>query len=396
MTAYMIRKATEADTPAVRQLWHKAFPSESPHWEEDYFRHIYQPDNNRLFYLDNLLAGMAQWQSNDIFCRGSRQKSAFISSVAVQPSQRGRGIGHHLLRYIALEAAEQNIPLLLLIPQDAAYYQPLGFAWCYGLHQYDMPLAALAESPALTGPAIQWGEIQEGEQPFSAYNDIYQTWTTSWHGVPQRDEKCWQHFWCDVRSEGGYGYLLTQSGVPAGYLVLWQKGDTIIVREMAWCNQDACRQLFYLLWQHRSQAKNFRWYAPVDPICGLLLPQLSHGYHNRHLIQGRITNIALAFHQLPLPSQWTKDLLLQIEDPLLPKQTGRWLLYAQEGYLKAQQVHTGQPDLTLDIGALSSCWLGYRTPKQLHWQGLLQGEQEKVAQFELVFPACFNYYYQYV
>lgn len=396
MTEYVIRKATETDTPAVRQLWQKAFPNERSQWEENYFNNIYQPDNNRLFCLDHQIFGMAQWQSNEISYRSGSKKSAFISSVAVQPSQRGRGIGRHLLHYIALEAAKQNISLLLLIPKDAAYYQPLGFTWCYGLHQYDMPLAALAESPALTGPAIQWGDIQEDTQSFSAYNKIYQTWTASWHGVPLRDEKCWQHLWCDVHSENGCSYLLKQSGIPAGYLILWQKGDVITIREMAWCNKDACRQLFYLLWQYRSQAKHFRWYAPVDPICGLLLPQLSHDYQNRQLLQGRLTDIALACHNLPLPPSWSEDLLLQIEDPLLPEQTGLWLLYAQDSHLTLKRAHTGQPDLTLDVGALSSCWLGYHTPKQLYWQGLLQGEEKKVAQLEQVFPACLNYYYQYV
>ncbi len=387
------------DTPMIRHLWESSFQDDPPQWVEHFFQTIYRPENVFLFQIEGAVAGAVHHFHTPLTIRNHLCQGTFFYGLAVHPPYRGMGVGRLLTRHILEEAAQEGSGMVLLVPAIPGYYEALGFDWCYGLHYYTFPLEGLANAPAVTGPAIQWGELQEVADPtqcWQAFDHVYRTWSCSWQSRALRQAERWHHFFQDIRGEGGSCFLLTQGKEPAGYLTLWQKGDTITIREMAWSNADACRRLLYTLWQYRSQAQTVIWYAPPDEKEAIFLPREKKSYLARNFILGRITEIALACQDLPVPDLGPGELRIKIHDPLLPQNEGLWRLSWQQGLLNAAKLLEGDADLAMDIGAFSACCLGYYRPAFYHLQGRITGKEASLALFEQLFPPCINYYYDYL
>jgi len=394
-----ITTAQNGDMPVVRHLWESAFHDDSPQWVEHFFQNIYRPENAFLFQIESEAAGAVHHFHIPLTMRDQLQQGTFFYGLSVHPAYRGMGVGKLLTRHIVEEAAKQKSGVVLLIPAHPGYYASMGFDWCYGLRYYALSLDALKASPAIIGPPIQWGKIREIADPDSHWQDfnaVYQTWSSDWQSKAIRSAKRWHNFFQDIRGEGGTCFLLRQNDDPAGYLTLWQKGDTITIREMAWKNPDACRQLLYTLWQYRSQAQTVIWYAPADDKTAIFLSREKQGYLERNFILGRVTDLSLACNDLLMPDSGPGELFLEIQDPLLPQNQGLWRLSWQQGHLHAEKLSQGTAELSMDIGAFSACYLGYYSPAFYHMQGRITGKEASLTLFEQLFPPCANYYYDYL
>ncbi|MFU8868523.1 enhanced intracellular survival protein Eis, partial [Natronococcus sp.] len=81
------------------------------------------------------------------------------------------------------------------------------------------------------------------------------------------------------------------------------------------------------------------------------------------------------------------ELEIEVEDPLADWNDGRFVLEATDGAATCERVDSdGQPDATLDIGALSQLAVGTRSASALAYAGRLEADDRTVAVLEGFFP----------
>lgn len=126
----MIQFADKTTRPQVWEMWKRVF-GDPDDYMEVYFRRKYR-DENSLLYMegDKAVASLQMLPYQFTFC-GTEIPVLYLSGVSTLPEYRNRGYVRQLLLRSFDEAARQDIPLVLLVPQEdwlLELYDRYGFA----------------------------------------------------------------------------------------------------------------------------------------------------------------------------------------------------------------------------------------------------------------------------
>jgi GNAT superfamily N-acetyltransferase len=127
----VLRRATDADVPAITRLVHAAYEGYAPLLGRtpfpmltDYATAIQEHEMWLLESDDGALAAVLELIEEP--------DRLWIENVAVNPDQQGRGLGRHLLRFADQEAGRRGLPWLGLLTNERyvaniAMYQRYGY-----------------------------------------------------------------------------------------------------------------------------------------------------------------------------------------------------------------------------------------------------------------------------
>lgn len=114
-----------------------------------YFRDKYRNENTLVYIEDGKpVASLQMLPYMFTFCE-KEIPIAYISGACTLPAYRGKGYMSALLKQSFQEMRKRNIPLTLLVPQDAGlmeFYAPFGFA-----QAFDAGTEAVAEAQRIAG-----------------------------------------------------------------------------------------------------------------------------------------------------------------------------------------------------------------------------------------------------
>lgn len=142
----MIQFADEAIRPQVREVWKTVF-GDPDDYMDIYFRHMYRDENTLVYLVDGKVVSSLQLLPYLFSFCGTEIPIYYIAGVSTLPEYRRRGYTSQLLVRSFEVAANRDISLVLLVPQEEwllKFYNRYGFA-----QTFDAGVAALPSLKAL-------------------------------------------------------------------------------------------------------------------------------------------------------------------------------------------------------------------------------------------------------
>ncbi len=337
-----IRRGTAADEAACRALWGYCFERPGDPFFEWYFSRVYRPEETLVGLEGGRAACALHLRPYTLSVRGKTVPADYIVGVASHPAARGRGLARALLAGAFRASRAAGKPVDILMPSDASFYYPLGFA--FYAHQWERE-AEPARLAALGRRAVKAGAA-EGPDDWALLAGIYRAHTAGRSGFTVRSEAGWRR-----RIEGqlreGYIAVVYDEDGPAGYLFYGIDGRTLTASEMAWASEAGRRGLYAYMAGHIGSVDLCRWYEPLDDRSYLFWADgAEHTYiRNRTFpyMTARVTDPAAAFTGLPAPE--SGGVSFRLDDGTLPELAGAYTLRAADGRLTA--VSGGAPSFRL-------------------------------------------------
>jgi len=333
-------------------------------------------DNLRLVYQgDDILGGlvllpMGQWFG------GQRVAMTGVGSVAIAPQARGQGAATFLMGSAVQEMAQAGVPLSTLYPAVQRLYHQVG----YGLGgTYCLWDIAAAQIPEQRSGLDLYPMALDPDQLLQA--DRQPSWRQTHVGRLDRHPFLWQRL-VNPGEGDSFAYGLGSSQSPQGYVIYRQNRDrkgqtTLTIQAWAAASQTAIASLWAFFAQHRSQIDRIQWTGgAIDPLA-MALPEQRASLRSITQWMTRIVTVEAALTQRGYPHGLAVELHLDIQDPLVATNQGRFVLTVGEG--RGQVTPGGRGDLVVPIDALATLFTGLRSAQALRTLGLIDATPEAAA-----------------
>ncbi|AEV82227.1 acetyltransferase [Actinoplanes sp. SE50] len=361
-----IRRGSSADIPAVCDLigivFHEDLTDEGRQDEAE----VFEPDRSLIADDRGVVAGHTLTHSRHLTVPGGVLPAAHISSVGVLPTHRRRGILTALMRRQLTEIAAGPEPIAVLWASETSIYPRFG----YGLAAHRFKLSI--ENREVRLPDRPAGRLRMGD-PGDLRDDLvkmYDAIRPQRVGWSDRDDRWWRHVLRDMESHRG-GATRRRAvvhdgadGSPTGY-ALWRvkprstahgPACEVQVREVVAADPQTYLALWrFLLSIDLSRTVTFDLAAVDEPLQYLVDEPRRLGPEFSDSLFVRLTDLpaALAGRRYAAPV----DVVLEVDDPVLPANAGRWRLTG--GPDSATCVRTGDPaDTVCSVTDLGAAYLG--------------------------------------
>ncbi len=296
---------------------------------------------------------MGQWFGGESIPIGG------IAAVGVAPEHRGTGVAAELMRQTLRQLRADGTPLSTLYAATQRLYRKVGYEQAGSACRFSLPTQSLV--PAQRLPI--WPLNLADHKPF---DKLYRQRAEKTNGNLDRNQAIWQRL-LQPLEQVVYAYGIGPEDQPEGYVVFDQKpgatGYSLQVRDLVILTPRAGRALWTFFADHRSLASEVVWKGPTgEPLLALLSEQTYQVVElERWLI--RIVDLPKALILRGYPTGLETELHLQVEDDLLPENTGRFVLAVSRG--RGEVRPGGRGELRLNIQGLGPLYTGLFTPYQL-------------------------------
>ncbi|HLV80381.1 MAG TPA: GNAT family N-acetyltransferase, partial [Chthonomonadaceae bacterium] len=293
-----------------------------------------------------------------------------IEGVACLPASRGRGYAGTMLKHVLEQMRDAGQVTSLLEPFSWDYYRRFGWEWIGARRSYAVPARILKASPETE--RVRVATLQDRPKIMDAYTRF----AARYRGLVVRTDRHWAKILDDSKKEFTYTYLYEPEGQAEGYLTYrGGKGEETRLREFISLTPRAQRALLGLLRRHEMQVEKFTWSAPPDD--GLW----SRDYHwdietkTRPQLMGRVVDVPAALQAWRPAHAAQGRLKLGVHDECAPWNTATWQIDFSDGRVEARST-SADPQVSLDIQALSQAYFGTPAVSDLRTWGRLQVHEE--------------------
>ena len=362
-----LRPATADDWESISRLLNLVFHDGSG---EDMEGAVWEPDRGIVAVDGNGVVGHAAAYSREITVPGAILPAAHVTLVGVAPTHRRRGLLTAMMRRQLGEIAEaRREPIAVLWASEPKIYPRYGYGMAaQRLFADAMPreltvTARIPDEPAgrlrVAGPADAVAELSK----------VYEQLRPERTGWSSRDDRWWRFMLADPKSHRGGATELhavvheTPQG-PTGY-ALWRSryswgrhGPDASARvvEVIGTDPAAYAALWrFLLSLDLVSSTAVADLALDDPLLHLVDEPRRLGLEIRDAFYLRVVDVpaALSARRYATPI----DVVLDVTDPILPANTGRWRLTGGPDAASCVPA-TGPADLACTVVELGAAYLG--------------------------------------
>ena len=310
--------------------------------------------------------------------RGQRVSLTGVGSVAVSPEHRRRGVGEALMRAALREMRQRGSALSALYAFRGSYYRKLG----YGVVEVVQQLAISPANLPASDEARWVRRLMLPDRP--AVEALYERVAAQGHFALERRPQWWsRRLWnypgdwvvYEGRRRGQIeGYLHYEVDTTHGPFRL-----ALTLTEFVAATPAARRGLVGYLASLADQVQEIHHAAPADNLwlatlktahtlrpgaeIGVLLETggVSHG------AMLRVTDVKAGLERFPVPPGARGEVVLEVDDPVLPANARAWRVNAREGRLHVSPVAaragararaTGPPRLAVGADMLGPLMAG--------------------------------------
>lgn len=371
--SYPIRPISMSELPRFMAVADHAFNSP---WPAEQFvaleRPVFEPERSLAAFDGDQIIGTARIMSFDLIVPGGGEiGAAGVTSVAVLPSHRRRGVLSSLMQAQLGDVAAGTEPVAALLASEAIIYGRYGYGVATHRLHFDIRRGeGLLKAPA-NPPALR---IVDPKSAVDALRQVHDTIRPTRPGMMSRSQAYWDVKLADPEfARDGYSpdrcVLAEDDSGPRGYALYATKpdwgsdglpGGVLKVRELLSVDADAAVTLWTdLLSRDLITTINARSRPVDDP----LLHQLADPRRARALYTDelwiRLVDLPAALSQRRYACDI--DLVIEVTDDRLPANSGRWRLQAgglgDHGKPVCERT-TAEPDLVLPVSALGAAYLG--------------------------------------
>jgi predicted acetyltransferase len=376
-----VRPAAPEDWPQVAALRQAAF---SRRGDPDTLL-----DGMWVLVEDGSVRGCARLEVEGQWFGGRVVPTGIVSSVAVAPEGRGRGLGRHLIHSVAHEARAIGLARLALYPSAIEPYRRTGFEIA-GVH-LTLSLGA-ADLPRASDPAV----AAMSEEDLPAVTACYDRLAASSEGAIARSERWWRsRVLSPIPPTPGddsevYAYVVGDGSTVNGFLVHTQhaNGDgyesRIICRDLAWESERSARALLGLVAGGRPHVTGIEWSGRlVDPV--ELVVDAKPIVVESSPWMARLLDAAAALEAQGYPGVARADIALRVQDPLEPGWSCGLRLRIEDGVATVEAAP--EAAAAVDVGALAAILAGGLDPATAVRLGRLEPAGLDLETFAPLVPA---------
>jgi predicted acetyltransferase len=365
-TELTIRTGTADDYPGVDQLMGTVFHRATRDEETTaIWRDLYEPDRALLVEDGGVVVAHAAAYTRELSIPGGVLPAAHVSMVGVAPTHRRRRL---LTRLMRRQLAEVPEPIAVLWATEGRIYPRFG----YGMATRQLSFTVDNREARLPDDT-RAGRLQNTTAAESRpeLERVYEAARRDRPGWSSRDGRWWARRFADPPDsrDGASELRITRHQADDGVdgYALWRgklnwggggpEGE-VRVEELVATNLDA----YLALWRFLFSVDLTRT-VKLDPPFGSPDEPLLHLVNEPNQLQSRLGD-GLYVRLVDLPAALSArryathlDLVIEVTDPLLPENTGRWRLVAD--LEKANCTRTDAPaDLACGMVELGAAYLG--------------------------------------
>ena len=313
------------------------------------------------------IVGTAATITFDLTIPGGRLPAAGVTGVAVQPTDRRRGVLRQMMRRLLDDARARGEPLAILWASESAIYQRFG----YGMATLQGEFSVATHRSAFRDPVEPVGRVRaidraEAERLLPPF---FESLLPHRAGFFTRSAEFWdaELFWDPEHRRHGASArrfaVYEVDGEVEAYALYrvapsWGEGPDgrVDVREVMASTPRATKAIWRFLLDHDLMTKLRAQLLPPDPPIVLLM--VEPRAVALRVIDGlwlRILDVARALGERTY--QGSGALTLQLRDPMYEDLVGRWRLDVSDGRGTVARTE-GEPDLELGIEDLGAMYLG--------------------------------------
>lgn len=383
---YPVRAISPAEYPAFTAVAGEAFLEPWPPEALEVERSVLEFDRTAAAFDGTQMVGFGSSYSFSLTVPGASAPAAGISNVSVLPSYRRRGILTAMMRHLLADALDRGEALAILFASESAIYSRYGFglaSWQqrFTIARGDGVLRTGGAAPDTAGLQLR-SAVPEEVRPELGH--IYATALPGRPGSVARDDRWWQAVLADPPAlRDGMSplrcLLAEDSGGPGGYALYrtkpsWEHGvglGILRVRELIASGPAVTAALWSDLLTRDLVGEVT---APVRPVDDPLLAMLADPRRAHPAVSDglwvRLADVPAALCK----RRYTAgiDVVLDVIDPVLPDNAGRWRLQSagpDDPALASCERSGAAADVLLTVQALGAAYLGGASFGQLAGAG---------------------------
>ena len=370
--SYPIRPIGMSELPQFIRVGEHAFNSTWPTeqfitWEQM----VFEPERSLAAFDGQEIIGTTTIMSFDLIVPGGEVGAAGVTSVAVLPSHRRRGVLTSLMNTQLRDVSAGTEPVAALFASESVIYGRFGYGTAtnhlsYNIRRGENLLAMPASPPRL--------RIVEPKSALSSLKQVYDAVRATRPGMMSRYKAYWDVMLDDpefVRegSSPTHCVLAEDDSGPRGYALYSAKptwgpdglpAQVLTVRDLFGIDREATLTLWADILSRDLVGEVIVGSRPLDDP---LLHELADPRRTRASYSD-----GLWIRLIDLPAALTQrkyscdvDVVIEVIDDRLPANSGRWRLQAgglgDEGKPTCERT-TAEPDLTLPVRVLGAAYLG--------------------------------------
>ncbi|BCB79454.1 GNAT family N-acetyltransferase [Phytohabitans flavus] len=362
-----LRPATPDDFLKASNLLFGLFHHSVDQDAQDLDRQVWEADRTLLVTDGDEVVGHTFAAARDITVPGGVLPAGHITGVGVAPTHRRRGLLTRLMRRQLRDLHDAGRePLAVLWASEARIYPRFG----YGLASTRLELTIDTREVRLP-EATAAGRLRVGAPAdlFPELSKVYDMVRQERPGWSSRDEGWWAQVLADSpgRRDGATerrAVVHEGEGGVDGYAVWRTKGGwnhggpnaEVHVSEIAATDPVAYAALWrFLLGIDLARTVTYGFAAVDDPLLYLASDPRQLNTHFSDGLWLRVVDLPAALAARRYASD--VDVVLEVSDPVLPENAGRWRVTGGPGGAACERVDT-EPDLACDIADIGAAYLG--------------------------------------
>ena len=335
------------------------------------FAELVGPERALLAEEDGALAGGCCAFPFELTTPGGRVKASGLTMVGVQPTHRRRGVLTAMMKRQLADTRARGEPVAYLWASEERIYGRFG----YGLSAFAGEIEVARERAGLFADAPPAGRIRlvPLAQALALVSPVYDAVAATRPGLFARSADWWKRRvlpdlpW--QRAGGGelVCAVLENDGAPAAYALYrfdakWDRGGvpagTVRVIEAMGVSPAATRDIWRYLFELDWCATIKAGFLPADHPIALLAAEprrLKLSWRDGCFL--RLVDVGAA---LNARAYGPGEVVIEATDAFMPDNAGRWLV-SGAGAKRTERA----PDITCDVSALASAYLGGFTWRQI-------------------------------
>jgi predicted N-acetyltransferase YhbS len=293
---------------------------------------------------------MRQWW------HGRSMPMAGVAGVKVAPEERGRGVGSAMMSRLLAEIVSRGYPVSALYPTTAQVYRSAGWEFAGGMYETVLPARSLARLvpadevalqtrgpapsarpapaapaavPAPAAPKLRRASPADAELIIEVKGRVHAELRDC---GPNTREPADLGRW--LADEDHFGYLAEDGFLGYGWSA---DTDEIEVEELVAASAPTARAFWQILASHATVAERIRaCLGPDDPV-SWLIREPSASLQRRESWMFRLVDAPAAIAARGYPPAVSLSVELDIADPELPGNAGRWTLQVTGGTGRLQR-----------------------------------------------------------
>jgi predicted acetyltransferase len=321
------------------------------------------------------------------FFGGRAVPSAPVTSVAVEPLARGRGLSQTLLRAVLTQLRAAGAAVSVLYPSVATAYRRVGYEFAGRYIRYRVPVQRVPTDRAAIARIKAWDDAQASavaasyRRAAAATNGLLDHSDAWWTGARlERDDRPIFRFATHDAGEFTGALVYQQTAVPGGTGYAY----TVDARTLHWHDADAARALLAAVALNRALATEFRWAGPPDDPLATLFPEPAIAVDWTTLWMCRLLNVPVALVARGYPLGITAAMEFTVDDPTLPENSGAFRLEVRDGQASAERIERARA--RIDVGVLAALYTGQLAAREAVRIGrLTDATESEIAGLEALF-----------